>query len=264
MINHKFLKIQIKSSIWIALGIAIIPISISILSMSFTPYFFDTTINISHGTISYSGAISLLKTTLFGTVGEIIGLAFGVALAIKLINIEISKGYMASWLNLPMTRTNFFATKVLSILIASIIVVFPNFLVELIIVTIKHYPDFNLTATGIIFKANFGLLLIFLLISAITVTFSIIFNQTSHALTLSIVVPLVFILLFLFSTISDTLNLQFLKYLKYLTFFTFYDFKQLMQSNDNNFIWKFFLLFILSSGLFFFAGYWFNKKNLYI
>lgn len=263
MINLKFFKTQLKNSIWITIGLALVPITISMVVMLFNYYFWQKTIQGPHGSVTYSGALSGLGlTTIFGPVGEVIGVACGVSLAIKLINSEISKGYMSYWLSLPMSRIAVLAAKVLTILLSTLIISLSNLLVELIIAFAK-YPDFGGSEVWILIKLNFGLMLTFFFIASLAVFFSVLFDKTSVAITLSIVVLVIFIVIFILSSFVSKLDgLNFLEYFKYITFFSLFDFNQLIVNDNLAFIWKFILLFVFGSSLFLGSGFIFKNKNL--
>lgn len=264
MINRQFLKTQIRSSLWISIGILIVLAFLAVGTMSLSPYFWDKTIEEPGVTQSFAGAISLLgEVNYFGLVGEFLAVAFAVTLAIKLISVEISKGYMSSWLTLPITRTSYFLTKIIAIFIAILMVIVPNYLIQLIVGGIRE-KDFGGLEVWVLTKLNLGLFLAFFFVTSMTVFFATFFNRTSYAVTLGIIVPAIFIILFfLSSNIAEIFNLNFLSFLKYLTFFSLFDFKQLIDANNFQFIWKFIIFFILSFGIYIGTTYLFKRKNLF-
>ncbi|MCL6428673.1 hypothetical protein LT335_00220 [Spiroplasma sp. JKS002669] len=262
MINFKFLKIQIKNTIWITVIFAIIFALISILSMSFTKYFWDTTFY-HNGETSYEGAIDLLHMiSFFGPLGEGLAVVFAIALTMKLISTEINRNYISSWLSLPMSRKTIFLTKLFTIFISSFIIVLFNLIIQLLIAVIKPYSDFAGAEVAILIKLNFGLLLSFLFISSMIVLFAVFFNKISHVLTVSALVPAFFIVLFLLGDFANTFDVKFLHYLKYLTFFSLFDNNQLIKNANLQFIWKFILLIFLTGTLFYGSFYLFKRKNL--
>lgn len=265
MVNFRFLKTQIKSSIWVAVGFGVVPILMS-LFMFLTPYFYSTEIITSQTTYTfYTGAIDLLgATNLFGVTGTILATGFAVTLAVKLVNAEISKGYMSSWLSLPMSRSNVFLAKLYTVFIAALIAVLPNLLMEFLFVAIQGYSDFGGAEAWILIKANLGLLLMFFFLSAIAVTFSLLFNKTAYVIVVSVGIPAIFIVFSLLSQSWMLFNVPFLKNLKYITFLSLFDFNQLRDNSNLNFIWKYFLLFGVGSALYVGSTYIFKYKNLFI
>lgn len=264
MINFKFFKIQMKNTIWITAIFAIIFALISILGMSFTKYFWSTTIY-DHGVVEYNGALELLHmVTLFGPLGEALAVVFAISLTMKLISIEINRNYISSWLSLPMSRRSVFLTKLFTIFISSLIIILFNLIVQFLIVAIKQYSDFAGAEATVLIKLNLGLLLSFLFIGSVIVLFAVLFNKVSYVLTLSALIPTFFIVLFLLGDLANTFNVKGLHYLKYLTFFSFFEYNQLIKNANLQFIWKFGLLIILTSSFFYGSFYLFKRKNLHI
>lgn len=269
MLNFKFLKTQMKNSIWITLIFTFIFVFVSIFSMSFTKYFWNTEIVTEHSIVGYQGGLDFLQMiTFFGPFGEILAVIFAISLVMKLINVEVNKGYMSSWLSLPMSRTSVFTTKICTFFISSFIIVLSNLLIEFLIVAFKvafkQYPDFTGYEVAVLIKLNFGLLLAFLFIVSVTVLFSVLFDKLSYAITLSAVVPVFFIVLFLLGNLAYVFNLSFLRYFKYFTFFSLFQYKQLINNYNLHFIWKFLLLLFFAGSMFFASFFLFKRKNLHI
>lgn len=159
------------------------------------------------------GAMAYLNVSFFGIPGLILIVTFSLILNHILISKEIDKGYLASWLTMPMSRKTILNSKLFVLISSILILYFSAFIIQLIIFSIK-FQDFKIQEFGYLVLYNFGLILLALLWSSINWAFIDGFNKSVIA-SVAAGVSVVFIVcktVVLFSVIPGSENLKYFKY----------------------------------------------------
>lgn len=217
MINFRFVKSQFKNVripliiFFVILSLIIIPI----LTQNFlAPTMTWTGVDNGSSGSGGIGAMAYLNVSFFGIPGLILIVTFSLILNHILISKEIDKGYLVSWLIMPMSRKSILNSK-LFVLISSILILYLSaFIIQLIIFPIR-FQNFKLQEFGYLVLYNVGLILLALLWVSINWTFIAGFSKSMIALSVAAGVSVVFIVcktVILFAVIPGSENLKYFKY----------------------------------------------------
>lgn len=217
MINFRFVKSQFKN-VRIPLIIFFIILCIIIVPILTQNYLAPTmtSTGLDHGSSGSGGigAMAYLNVSFFGIPGLILIVTFSLILNHILISKEIDKGYLASWLTMPMSRKSILNSKLFVLIFSILILYLAAFIIQLIIFPIR-FQDFKLQEFGYLVLYNVGLILLALLWASINWTFIGGFNKSILALSVAAGVSVVFIVcktVVLFSVIPGSENLKYFKY----------------------------------------------------
>ncbi len=133
-----------------------------------------------------------------------------------MVSKEIDKGYLASWLTMPMSRKTILNSK-LFVLLSSILILYGSVFVFQLIIFPIIFQDFKLQEFGYLVLYNLGLILLALLWASINLTFISYFNKSVISLSVATCISTVFILFQTMTLFSSIPGLEYLKYFKYMT-----------------------------------------------
>lgn len=287
MINFKFVKGQFKN-IRIPLLIFFIILIIIMIPALIQNYLAPTSTTTREEAGSSAtegiGAMPYLNVSYFGIPGLILICAFSLILNYILVSKEVDKGYLASWLTLPVSRKKILNSKLFVLLSAILILYFSVFIVQLIIFPIK-FKDFKLQQFEYLVLFNFGLILLAIMWAAINWFFICSLNKTVVALSLTAGIAVIFILCQSMTLFSSIPSMAYFKYFRYFTIAsllnspfqygeppnlnppvgtTVVSVAPLFSIKASNFIWQYILMFFVPFDLFYSGNYYFVKKDLHL
>ncbi|WP_342218649.1 ABC transporter permease subunit [Spiroplasma endosymbiont of Amphimallon solstitiale] len=285
MINFRFVKTQFKN-VKIPLILFFIILCILIAPILTQDYLAPTItfIGEEHGVscLGGLGAMTYFNFVFFGIPGLILIFSFSLILNHILVSKEIDKGYLASWLTMPMSRKTILNSK-LFVLLSSILILYGSaFVFQLIIFPIR-FQDFKLQEFGYLVLYNLGLILLALLWASINWTFISYFNKSVISLSVATGISTVFILFQIMTLFSSIPEVEYLKYFKYMTIasllnspFKFGDIPNITPApgvtevakapifsiRALDFAWQYPIILIVPLGLFPLGNYFLIKKDL--
>lgn len=214
MLNFRFIKSQFKT-VWVTiLGFSIV-FTLFIALANIFPVLGEKQ-EIGESFRSYSaGASVLLNMINFGFGSFAIFLSFGIAMSTILINKDINRGYIVSWITTSIPRKSIFNSKLFVIVSSTIIINLWIMIVEMASFSIRM-EDFQ-QAVGHLLLGNLALLCFSLMIVSGTWIMFSIFRKNAIALGILFAVGVWFGLSFMMSNLSIFPGLENLKYFKYFT-----------------------------------------------
>lgn len=214
MLNFNFIKSQFKI-VWITVLSFLVVFTLLIALANVFPVLGEKR-EIGEGFSSYSqGASLLLNMINFGFGSFVIFLAFGIAMSTILINKDINRGYIVSWITASVPRKSIFNSKLFIIIISTLIINFWIVTIEMASFSIRM-EDFK-PAVGHLLLGNLSLLCFSLMIVSGTWIIFSIFRKNSVALGILLGFGVWCGFSVMLNNLSVFSGLENLKYFKYFT-----------------------------------------------
>lgn len=275
MINFKFVWAQFKK-----IRILLVLFFIFLIVLSLPALLIDnfdwTSVEVIHrlpdgsvgvvGTMPKIGGVFYLKWSYFSFPGIILMSVMSLIVIYVLVSREVDKGYMASWLALPMSRRTILNSKLFLLLTSFFSLYFLAFIFQLIVFSIR-FQDFEVQVFALLVIGNVVFLVLALLWTSINWFLITSFNKEIISFVFALLVLIFFLLFHILVFVSETDgNLQYLKNFKYLTIISLFDFPA--NKSKEFFIkayaysWQIPLMLIATASLFYLGNYYFIKKDL--
>lgn len=274
MIKLKLLKFELKR-IWILIVVLMVMI-FGIFCVNFTQQRMSTySIRQGDGYSYFLGTGFMMNILYFKTLGMIFFGFYGIISAYLSITQEIDKGYIGSWLTLPISRTKILNTKLLASSIGFISLWVWSLIVQVITLSISTTDFKEYVVPWLLTNISFfGVIFVFFALSWLIA----ILVKSNLMLVILIILLMVFVGLSLFS-IGDQQN----KIFKYLTINSLFsnglEFNKIdgscekigadicvgtLKNNNINFAWKIPTTIIISSTMIVGTSFIFKNKNFSI
>lgn len=288
MINFKFVKSQFKNIIipmivfFVLFFVLLIP---SLFCSTFAPAKYIYHFEHGSGLRVLLSASQILPLTLYGIPAFILIFSFGIILIHILLVKEIDRGYMASWLTMPMSR-NIILNSKLFVILSSILILNITILLLQLIFFAAIQQDFNKQVLGNVILTSFSFLFLSLLWTSINFVIMVYLNKSSVAITVAAGISTFFVICNILFNLSLVIEqLKFFKFIKYLTITSFFNvsfefdvnnltkeisndtpdgyiYAKWKQINALKFAWQLPIMLIGASGLFALGNWIFIKKSL--
>lgn len=275
MINFKFTRSQLKNIIT-PLIILFVILIILILPALTQGYFAPAREVGNSGSIPIMGGELVIRNIFFGIPGFVTIAAFSIILSHILVSREIDRGYLASWLTLPISRKVILNSKFF-VLISSLLVVYLSAFLFQVVFFLIFLKDFNFEVFARLALYNFSFILLVLLWTSISWMIICAFNKPSKSLSLASAIATLFIVCAVMIAVSSV-NPHFLKYFTITSFvnspFKYADLPtpppdfrgiisaELLKINTLDFAWQLPVMLTLSIGLFPLSKLFISKRDL--